>query len=131
MTSVDVRLQLVDALRLDLVGPEKDSPLKAEVLPQAPSRWYLTGFLVPVSASQDQKCQITAEAQAEGKEEGGGTDDTENRDPPMARQAFFPSSMGLSFLVDGSTRKLHVTARWGDYRPEEKSSVQSAQETQD
>jgi hypothetical protein len=45
MQPVDVRSQLVDALRLDLVGPENGTELEAEVLPQAPSRWYLTGFL--------------------------------------------------------------------------------------
>ncbi len=49
---VDVRRDLVDALRLDLVGPRKGSALENEVLPQAPSRWsYLTGFLVPLEAS--------------------------------------------------------------------------------
>lgn len=45
---IDVRDQLVEALRLDLIGPENGSELETEVLPQAPSRWYLTGFLVPL-----------------------------------------------------------------------------------
>jgi phosphatidylserine/phosphatidylglycerophosphate/cardiolipin synthase-like enzyme len=36
---VEVRTQLVDAIRLDLVGPDNRSDLEAEMLPQAPSRW--------------------------------------------------------------------------------------------
>jgi len=47
MTSVDVRHKLVQAIDIDLVGPDRDSDHVNEILPQAPSRWYLTGFLVP------------------------------------------------------------------------------------
>ena len=55
MKPVDVRSELVEALRLDLVGPENGSDLEAEILSQAPSRWYLTGFLVPLEASESQR----------------------------------------------------------------------------
>ncbi len=42
MKSAEVRQQLVDALRLDLVGPDATRNLGTpdEVLPQAASRWY-------------------------------------------------------------------------------------------
>ena len=50
MTSADVRAQLTQALRLDLIGPEPDEPQVSEVLSAPPSRWYLTGFLAPSSA---------------------------------------------------------------------------------
>ncbi len=47
----DVRAQLIDALVLDLVGPEVGNAAHAayaeELLPIAPSKWYLTGFLIP------------------------------------------------------------------------------------
>ncbi len=46
MKPVEVQSRLVDALRLDLVGPENGSDLETEILFQAPSRWYLTGFLL-------------------------------------------------------------------------------------
>lgn len=61
MKPVDVRSQLVKALRLDLVGPENGTDLEAEVLPQAPSRWYLTGFLVPLEAGEVQKSDETSQ----------------------------------------------------------------------
>ena len=49
MTSAEVRTHLVDALRLDLIGPERDDVLHAEeVLSTSPSQWYLGGFLVPL-----------------------------------------------------------------------------------
>ena len=54
-TSADVRLDLLRALRLDTVGPEPGGPYADEELPQAPSRWYLTGFLVPYEAPADQR----------------------------------------------------------------------------
>ena len=56
-----VRSRLLDALRLDLVGPRPGEPghdaYTEEVLPVAPSRWYLTGFLVPY---EDEPARIQA-----------------------------------------------------------------------
>lgn len=56
MNAVDVRALLIDALRLDLIGPSEvlgatDRILgdPAEILPQRPSTWYLAGFLVPLA----------------------------------------------------------------------------------
>ncbi len=49
--SASVRDYLVEALRLDLIGPRpRDEALQHERLPHAPSRWYLTGFLAPTGA---------------------------------------------------------------------------------
>lgn len=36
-----------------------------------------------------------------------------------AKRGFFPSSMGLSFLVPEAARKLEVTVSWGDHAAEE------------
>src|SRR3954447_13341788 len=117
MTPVDVRAQLVQTLGLDLVGPDRDSDLLNEVLPQAPSRWYLTGFLVPTDADEQQKAD---EASVEGVDEvsdAGGADDAATPEPAAARRAVFPSSLGLSLLVPKDAKELRVTVRWGDYRP--------------
>ena len=119
MKPVEVRGQLVEALRLDLVGPDNGSGLEAEVLSQAPSCWYLTGFLVPLEADPAQKSDDTAqdEFDFEGGESDAGDDDT-IPETPAARRAFFPSSNGLSLLVPETTRRLKVIVQWGDYRPE-------------
>lgn len=51
-TSAHVRARLVEALRLDLIGPfPEDSDYAEEILPESLSRWYLTGFLVPFEVS--------------------------------------------------------------------------------
>lgn len=55
MNSTTVRGELVEALRLDLVGPSNDHAFAHELLPQSPRRWYLTGFLVPTNAEQKVK----------------------------------------------------------------------------
>lgn len=46
-SGAEVRQSLVAALQADLVGPFDPNAPEPEVLPLAPSRWYLTGFVVP------------------------------------------------------------------------------------
>lgn len=117
MTAVDVRRKLVHTLGLDLVGPDRDSELLAEILPQAPSRWYLTGFLVPIDAAEDQKIDEAGTEEVDEASDAGGTDDAAIPEPAAARRAVFPSSMGLSLLVPKEAKELRVTVRWGDYQP--------------
>ena len=50
MNSTSVRKELVEALKLDLIGPGNDHAFAHELLPDAPSRWHLYGFLVPAEA---------------------------------------------------------------------------------
>jgi hypothetical protein len=45
MTSPEARAKLVEALQLDLVGPWPEHPFARELLPENPTRWYLTGYL--------------------------------------------------------------------------------------
>ena len=119
MKPVEVRRQLVDALRLDLVGPDNGTDLETEILLQAPSRWYLTGFLVPLEAGKAQKSDETADDDLDSPAGGGdASDDDTTPEPPAARRAFFPSSIGLSLLVTKQTRQLRVEVNWGDYRGE-------------
>ena len=117
-TSADVRASLVDALRLDLVGPEPGQPTLGnltETLDQFPSRWYLTGFLVPTDAGDEQRQDEEEEDELEQAGESGGLDDSGAPDKPSARRAKLPSSMGLSILISAETRSIDVLVRWGDY----------------
>lgn len=115
MTSAQVRVKLVDALRLDLVGPGTNLGDPDEVLTQAPSRWYLTGFLVPLGAKPEQRTDETAD---DDFDEAGdsGADEDEPTDKPAARPRYFPSSIGASVIVPAGTKGMRVTVRWGDYR---------------
>src|SRR5688572_24070409 len=118
MAAVNIRRDLVNALRLDLVGPGEGAGNDAEVLPEPPSRWYLTGFLVPFDADESQRSEETAADEMDQIERPGGVDDSVAPEPAAARRSYFPSSIGLSFLVNGATKKLDVKACWGDYQPE-------------
>jgi hypothetical protein len=116
MTSAQVRSKLVEALRLDLVGPGTNLGDAKEVLPQAPSRWYLTGFLVPLGAKPEQRTDETADDDLDQAGEGGGADEDEPADKPAARPRYFPSSIGASIIVPAGTKAMRVIVRWGDYR---------------
>ena len=70
-TSSAIRSELVEARKLDLVGADNHHAFGNELLPDAPSQWYLSGFLVPSEAPADQK---TDETSAEEIDSGGGTD---------------------------------------------------------
>ena len=48
--------------------------------------------------------------------ENAGLGDDSAEDRKAAKKGFFPSSMGLSFLVAADVDSLEVVVRWGDYR---------------
>ena len=116
-SSLDVRDRLVDALRLDLVGPWAGHALAEERLPgwTRPSNWYLTGFLIPSGTPPEKRADADENDDFELVPDGAGLAEESNDERKAAKKGFFPSSMGLSFLVDGRTRSLSVVVRWGDY----------------
>lgn len=122
MTPVEVRSELVSALQLDLVGPQEGNGDAGETLSQHPSRWYLTGFLVPFDAGQAQSSDPDAGDDIDGNGEGAGTDDDVVPERVAASRTRFPSSMGLSVLLPIQTKQLTVTVEWGDYHPIELES---------
>jgi hypothetical protein len=71
LTSAQIRAGMAEALGLDLVGPYAGHPLANETLPQAPSRWYLTGFLVPFEAATEIRTDPTATEEIASGTEGG------------------------------------------------------------
>ena len=116
--SAEVREAIVRALRLDLIGPWADHPLSDERLPGwvRPSNWYLTGFLVPREAPIEHRGDADADDEPEVAESGGlGDDSTEDR--RAAKKGFFPSSMGLSFLVSEEVEAVDVLRPLGRLPP--------------
>lgn len=119
MTSADVRRELVDALRLDLVGPSLGLGNPEEVLAEPPSVFYRTGFLVPIEADEDQRIDESCTEEVDGTPQNAGADENSTPDLPAARRAPLPSSLGVSLLVKAETAELNVTVRWGEYRRED------------
>ena len=117
-TSAEVRSLLIEALQLDLVGPTPDDAVHAEeTLDQAPSKWYLTGFLVPYGVPVEERTDNSGDEEMDEVGRVGSGEDENIPEKAFARKAFFPSSMGLSVLLPQNVNQLHVTVQWGDYQP--------------
>lgn len=84
-----------------------------EILPSDPVRdRYLVGMLAPREVRVDPALVDDA-----GKVEDESQGDV-SADERVGSVGFFPSSLGLSFAVDGAVTKLEVRAKWGQYRKE-------------
>ena len=81
-------------IRLDLIGSSPGCPHEAEVLAQAPSRWYLTGFLAPLDASQAQRLDEPAADDIDEASDTEGGDDATAPDLPSANRADHPPRGG-------------------------------------
>ncbi len=114
--SVEVREYLVRALRLDLVGPGVDGEYSEEMLPGRvrPSNWYVTGFLIPSGTPPELRADADKDDSI-GETPAGRLEEESSEDRSPAKKGFFPSSIGLSFLVSSEADQLTVTVRWGDY----------------
>lgn len=119
INSLQARAQLLETLRLDLIGPSNDHAFASELLPEPPTRWYLTGFLTPTDAPMAQRFDETSPEEIDSPAEPGGLDDDADPDRQAAstsnRRSVLPSSMGLSVLVPTNTSKLAARVCWGDY----------------
>ncbi|HRC59304.1 MAG TPA: hypothetical protein PKU97_25455, partial [Kofleriaceae bacterium] len=89
------------ALEVDLVGPYAE----AEELDRAPSRFYLTGFLVPKEGRSEEPVPDPEEdtdsedAEGEGEEDDATAEDVRPAGPGSRRKTVMPASLGLSVLL--------------------------------
>ncbi len=139
--SAKIRSKIIDSLVLDLIGPsenlmnqfkldnkeEEISELREEILDRGPSRWYQTGFLIPSETNTDSKADDTSDDELAGidgqnlnrsdqaSRTNASADDTGESEKGPARKVFFPSSIGVSFLLAESS-ELEVQITWADYK---------------
>ena len=116
---LEVRSQLGETLVLDLVGPWPGHDLADERLPawERPSNWYLTGFLIPSDSPPQDSADMDEDDDLDETPDGGGLTEETTEERKAAKKGYFPSSMGLSFLVPEQAGALSVTVSWGDYAP--------------
>ena len=114
--SREVPERLVEALRLDRVGPRAGHELEAE---QLPGRERPSSFLIPTGWPPDRSADADEDDDLDTIPESAALAEESNEERKAARKAFVPSSIGLSFLVAGACDELPVTVCWGDYAPAE------------
>ena len=114
-----VRSHLIDALEAELVGPFRKAPGErvsdaGELLRISPSRWYLTGFLVPLNQGE------IDEPDDEDDDLGAGDDEDDEEsskpDPTVKKVRRLPASMGLSVFTPPSAKQLTAHISWADYQ---------------
>lgn len=126
---IEVRERLVDLLRRNLIGPhpERDPDLVREVIAgEAPSNWYLTGYLVPhpdgghATPSPEDAAQeeLIREHNEEGMADASGDGLEGEADSQPPRRTFLPSSLGLTVVVPDGEGLVEAHVTWGDYSPQ-------------
>lgn len=118
VTASGVRAELVRALEIDLIGPYKDD----EQLDRAPSRFYLTGFLVPREGRGEEAIvepeDDTESEDAEAEEDDAAAEDVRPAGEGSRRRSILPASMGLSVLLPpGKDGEVTVLLRCAEYAP--------------
>ena len=104
----DVRDQMVDALRRELMGPwhPEDETDPSEEFPTAR---YIVGRLAPQDLKID---DVENDALPTGDDDG---ETGEASFEPTQVLGFMPSSMGLSFVINDTCDKVDVHIEWGQY----------------
>ncbi len=114
-TATTVRAELIEALRLDLIGPDNTHAFAHEWLPESPLSWYLSGFLTPRNAPVEQRADATADDDLDAGGDNPAGDDGGPPEPAAAGRRYLPSTLGLSVLVAAGVESLSATVEWGDY----------------
>lgn len=112
----EMRAMLEEAVVRDLLGPANG--LGEELSDSSVRDRYLVGMLAPhrlrTSPSENDHLAL--------QEQGGAEEGDDEGDEP-AEPTMFPSSIGLSFMVDVDAGPLRVTARWGRYARAESAEL--------
>ena len=108
VSASQLRAMLEDMVLKDLLGPAGGP--EEEVGEDRVRERYLVGMLAPRRQVIAPETQDELAAGGTDTPDEGATDVT-----PVQTNTLFPSSFGLSFVVDGAATALQVTARWGRY----------------
>lgn len=110
----EVRQKLINAIRIDLIGPR----VREEVLEENPRFAYLVGMLDIQSDDEDysgagEQEVDTDMAIEDGEDFTAGEDD--DNEPISTTHFQLPSSIGISFYVQSDLPGISLDVSWGDY----------------
>ncbi|HFD17067.1 MAG TPA: helicase [Rhodospirillales bacterium] len=132
VSAAEIRERLVEALRLDLVGPGPDDRVHhEELIPRPPSRWYLTGWLESIQVPTEKEVaeeirarreELASDEDLDSAVENPAADDSEPVERVARRGGLFPSAIGLTCLLAPEAETVRVLLDWGEYEEVEVSA---------
>lgn len=119
-----VRQKIIDAMKMDLLGPSEEN----EILNENPRYAYLVGILAPqeepgsegVGASE-QEADMDLPCDEDDTYSAGEDDDNE---PVSTGRFHLPSTLGISFYLESSLPGFMIDVTWGEYLQEKQESEQ-------
>ena len=109
-----VRQAIINALRIDLMGPQTVN----EVLDESPKSAYIVGMLASQVVARDASTAGEQEVEADiayGDSEDYTADEDDDNDHVVTNNFKLPTSIGISFYIASSTKRINVDVSWGDY----------------
>lgn len=107
----EARQEVIEMLKKDLLGPSSEN----EILNQNPRFEYIVGMLAPQTSENDSNEQeVDGDASFEGDADYTAGEDDDN-EPVFTNRFKTPSSIGISFYLESSTKSFNVDVTWGDY----------------
>lgn len=112
-----VRKKMLDAVRMDLIGPTKED----EALTELPTNSYITGMLYPADSdiTEDENYNDVEFTEGRLDADGNTTESVvlEDDEPDESTKGGFKktSSIGVSFYLSDTTNELDVDVCWGTY----------------
>ena len=112
-----VRKKMLDAVRMDLIGPTAAE----EALTELPTNSYITGMLYPADSdiTEDENYNDVEFTEGRLDADGNGSESVvlEDEEPDESTKGWFkkPSSIGVSFYLSEETTKINVDVYWGSY----------------
>ena len=110
----EVRQKIIEALRVDLIGPQT----KDEVIDETPLFEYLTGMLYPKVVADDKIFDQEVDTDIDRSDLDSDytpRPDEDDNEPVSTAKFTLQSSIGLSFYLKKSTQKIIANVSWGDY----------------
>ena len=112
-----VRKKMLDAVRMDLIGPTAED----EALTELPTNSYITGMLYPADSAitEDENYNDIEFTEGRLDSDGNATESVvlEDDEPEETTKGGFkkPSSIGVSFYIGADTEEVSVDVLWGTY----------------
>lgn len=124
-----VRQEIINALRMDLLGPSAED----EILKENPRNAYILGMLAPSGDESSKDEYNEQELESDIAYEDGAdfsVQGEEDDNEPITTTTFIPpSSIGISFYLGKSARDFNIEVSWGDYFKKTEKNVKEDKKT--